>query len=41
MFSIKLDARTELKILQEEHAGELFALVDKNRMLAEEWSNKA
>jgi len=37
MFSHKIDDVTELRILQQQHAEELFALVDRNREHLREW----
>ncbi|MDZ5783259.1 GNAT family N-acetyltransferase [Marinococcus luteus] len=39
MFSYKINDRLELMLLQKEHAGELFALIDKNRGHLKEWMN--
>lgn len=39
MFSYKINERLELLLLQKEHAGELFALIDKNRDHLKEWMN--
>ena len=37
MLPIQIDAQTELRILQEKHAEELFKLVDENREYLREW----
>ncbi|SDW86896.1 ribosomal-protein-serine acetyltransferase [Marinococcus luteus] len=39
MFAYKINDRLELLLLQKEHAGELFALIDKNREHLKEWMN--
>ena len=37
MFSHQIDPETELRLLEERHAAELFALTDKNRDYLREW----
>lgn len=39
MFAYKINEHLELLLLQKEHAGELFALIDKNRGHLKEWMN--
>ena len=37
MFGIRIDEDTSLQLLEEQHADELFALIDKNRAYLREW----
>jgi ribosomal-protein-serine acetyltransferase len=37
LFSLKLADDLELRLLEEQHAGEVFALVDKNRQYLRQW----
>ena len=37
MFDLRVDALTSLEILEEQHASELFALVERNRALLRQW----
>lgn len=37
MFAMRVDHETELQLLEERHADELFALVDRNRAHLREW----
>jgi len=51
MFRFQIDEETELRLLEERHAEELFALTDKNRnylrrlvicgILADEWCDES